>query len=108
MRESALQHAILVRWGMSPKLRLWRANVGVAFAKSGRAVRFGVIGQGDISGLVVGTGRRVEIEVKAPGGVQSAAQRAFGRMVVECGGLYLVAYEIENFSAELLDALTPP
>jgi hypothetical protein len=81
------------------RLRIWRANTGAAEVH-GRFVRFGVKGQADLSGLLR-SGRRVEIETKAPDGRLSPAQRAFGAMVTEYGGLYLVVRSV----AELLTAL---
>lgn len=70
------------------EVRIWRNNSGSA--KIGNAwVQFGVPGQGDVSGIMLG-GYRVEIEFKRPGCKQSTDQRAFQRMIEHFDGLYLL------------------
>lgn len=93
MTERDLLAAILARYGALPGARLWRSNCGVALAPNRRAVRFGVPGQGDISGIIGPNGRRLEIECKTKTGHQSERQRAFQRMIEEHGGLYILARE---------------
>lgn len=105
MSERDLVHAILSTWGAHPALRIWRANTGVGWFKDGEParktdpgaylVRFGTPGQGDISGLVLPSGRRLEIECKAARGVQSDDQKSFQRMIVNFGGLYVLARDLE-------------
>jgi hypothetical protein len=63
-------------------------------------VRFGVPGQADISGILVG-GRRLEIEVKGPTGRMSDQQRKF-RAMIECfGGLYILARSVDDVTQAL-------
>lgn len=92
--EKQLQHEILRVFGTRPDLRIWRANVGVARIGR-RVVRFGVPGQADITGILP-NGRRLEIEVKAPGGRQSEDQVNFQRMIERFGGLYVLARSLED------------
>jgi hypothetical protein len=93
--ETWLVYEILRAWGASSLLRIWRSNTGVA--KMGdRSVRFGVPGQGDISGLLL-NGRRLEIECKTAKGTQSDEQKAFQRMIEAFGGLYVLARSLEDF-----------
>ena len=74
--------------------RVRRANTGVA-QLGGRGVRFGEPGQADITGLLRG-GRRLEVEVKVPGGRQSADQLAFQQEIESFGGLYILAFDVET------------
>lgn len=87
-------YEILRALGQRSDMRVWRNNSGVAFSKN-RAVRFGVPGQGDISGIRAG-GQRIEIEVKSSIGRQSPQQRAFQAMIERFGGLYIVARRVED------------
>lgn len=92
--EKSIQNEILRVVGSRPDVRLWRANTGVAYAGT-RAVRFGVQGQADLSGIIAG-GRRLEIEVKSARGRQTPEQRAFGEMIEKFGGVYIVARSVED------------
>ena len=102
-RESDIQADILAHLGALPDVRLWRANVGVAVPvsqlccecrQSCRPVRYGVVGQADLSGIR--RGQRIEIEVKNEHGRTSEAQDRFGRMIRTHGGLYVVARSVEE------------
>jgi hypothetical protein len=112
--EAAIQHDILLalteRCG--GVCTVWRQNTGAARlpGKNGaqQLVRFGVPGQADISGLFHGSGRRLEIEVKAPGGRQSASQKRFERVVRSCGGVYLLVDNTEDAVAGVLAAAQEP
>lgn len=102
MRERDIQTAILAAIGSRPDVRLWRANTGVAIPLAhacplcrGRGVRFGVVGQADLSGIVRG-GRRLEVEVKSPTGRPSEQQVRFGNMIRSKGGIYVVARSVED------------
>jgi len=77
-------------------MRIWRQNTGKAPSWDGlRVITFGVKGGADISGLLRG-GRRLEIEVKKPGGRQSEEQKAFQRMIEGLGGLYILAFSVDD------------
>ncbi len=99
MTEKELQSAILRAFGTLPVLRLWRANVGVA-RLGRRVVRFGIPGQGDLTGILP-DGRRLEIEVKTVAGRQSPAQRRFQEMMERFHGVYILARSIEDVRREL-------
>lgn len=78
---------------------VWVVNTGAAsrldtsteIPTLGRPMHFGRIGQADISGLLPPTGRRLEVECKTGGAVQSANQKAFMADVIRGGGVYLLA-----------------
>jgi len=109
MTEKQLQNAILREFGTRPELRLWRANAGVGVAGdvgrimmlckragiSARVVSFGVPGQADLTGVVSG-GLRLEIEVKAPRGRQTADQINYQTMIRRLGGIYVLARDAED------------
>ncbi|MEN6532946.1 MAG: VRR-NUC domain-containing protein [Bryobacteraceae bacterium] len=100
--EHNIQNAILRAYGSDPRLRLWRANAGVA-SFHGRTVRFGVPGQADLTGIISHTGQRLEIEVKTETGKQSPDQRNYQAMIVRMGGLYILARSVQDVT----DALEP-
>lgn len=111
MAERDLVHLILFTWGAHPALRIWRANTGMGWFKDGEParktdrgaypVRFGTPGQGDITGLVLPSGRRLEIECKTERGRQSDDQKSFQRMIVSFGGIYLLARSLEDVDRAL-------
>lgn len=104
MREQQIQQAILAALGARKDLRIWRANTGVAYGEDGRQVRFGAPGQGDLSGILRG-GRRLELEVKAPGGRPTEQQARFGAMVNAMGGLWAVVRSVDEAVAVVEEAL---
>lgn len=101
---------ILEAWGAHPRLRLWRANVGVGWFANGEParktdtgaypVKFGIPGQADLSGVAAG-GIRLEIECKKATGRQSDEQRNFRAMIERFGGLYVLARSIADVDAAL-------
>lgn len=94
VNEKRIQNAILREFGTRPDMRVWRANVGVGFYGR-RAVRFGVAGQADLTGILP-DGRRLEIEVKAAGGRPSRDQRAYQRIIESFGGVYVLARSVDD------------
>lgn len=98
--ESWILYDILQAWGAHPRLRIWRANTGVAQIED-RSVRFGTPGQADISGLLLPHGQRLEIECKTSTGKQSPAQKSFQAMIEAFGGLYVLARRIADVDAAL-------
>ena len=82
-------------------MRLWRSSVGIGLTFDGsRVIKYGIVGQADLSGIISG-GRRLEIEVKAARGVQSIAQINFGAMITKFGGTYVVARSVADVEAVL-------
>ncbi len=107
MTESEILSATLLALGQRPDLRIWRSNTGAAKTDTGRIVRFGVKGQADISGLLRGSGRRLELEIKTDTGRQRPEQIQFQKMIEAFGGLYILArspdqavYAIEALKTE--------
>ena len=94
MTEKQLQNEILRTFGTIPRLRMWRANTGVARIEK-RVVRFGVPGQADLTGILP-EGRRLEIEVKSPTGRQTPEQRSFQGIIEKFNGVYVLARSVED------------
>lgn len=98
MLERSVENEILRVFGTRRDMRIWPAKVGRVRIK-GRVVQFGVIGQADISGLVLinGMGVRLEIECKRPdGGRVSDEQQKYGEMIKRFGGIYVVARSADD------------
>lgn len=76
-----------------PLALFWRQNTGAARAGD-RLVRFGVVGQADITGVI--RSRRVDIEVKTATGRQSIEQRAYALHIGYAGGLYILARDLDT------------
>lgn len=104
--EHSIQNAILRAYGTDQRLRLWRMNTGKA--QFGAAVvTFGVKGQADLSGILPG-GRRLEIEVKAPGKYQTQDQKNYQTMIESFGGIYIVARSVADVARVLEPILNNP
>lgn len=94
MTEQQIQNEILRTFGTDSRLRLWRANVGVACIGR-RVVRFGIPGQADLTGILPG-GVRLEVEVKADDGRQTTEQKNYQAMIEGLGGVYVLARSVKD------------
>jgi hypothetical protein len=81
----------------------WRQNTGAATAGD-RLIRFGIPGQSDITGVV--RGRRVDIEVKKPGGSQTTVQVTYELRVSQAGCLYILARSLDDVLPAIRGILT--
>ena len=85
-----------------PFIRVWRSNrvKAMAIGRGGkpRLIDAGVDGQGDISGIIggAGSGRRIELEIKAGRDRLSEAQKNFRAMILTHGGVYIEARSVED------------
>lgn len=96
--ERDIQASILLALGQEHAIcRAWRSNCGKARPLSSPevVVTYGVPGQADISGILLG-GRRLELEVKTDIGRQSAEQKRFEAMIRAMGGEYILARSVEE------------
>lgn len=102
--ERDAQRDTLLELGRALDVTVWRRTVGVFLTLDGkRRVRVGVPGEGDIGGILAPNGRAFWIEMKSRTGDQRDQQRAFERMVVDRGGVYIVSRSLE----ESLEKLAP-
>ena len=97
MSEAVLQQNIRLALGMRDDIFLFRINVGVFKPVSGNAgvVRSAPEGTPDLLG-VIKPGRAFAIEVKAPKGKQRTAQVAWQHAWEKRGGIYILAYTLED------------
>lgn len=83
-----------------PNVVVWRNNrvKAMAMGRGGkmRMISAGIDGQGDISGLVGPSGRRLEVEVKAGNDKLSEDQINFREMILAHGGIYVEARSAEQ------------
>lgn len=99
-QESTIQKEILLEFGARQDMRIWRQNTG-ALKIDDRFIRFGVPGQADITGLLIPSGRRLEIEVKKLKGAQQESQKNFEKMITKSGGVYITARSVEEVYIKL-------
>ena len=88
--ENDIRNLILEWLNLQSGVTCWRQNTGFhVFEHKGkkRAVRYGQPGQSDISGIMLPSGRRIEIEVKRPGNKPTEDQKAWMAMIREHGGI---------------------
>lgn len=104
-----------------PNIRVWRQNSGGGVAMSTvklaidamlsgnvsqavsllrRPIKFGILGGGDISGVIGPSGIRLEIEVKVKD-KQSDEQLAFHSMIANAGAVYIVAHDVEKCLSDI-------
>jgi hypothetical protein len=99
VRESVIQRTIL-DYLEAMHIFCWRQN---QVAVPGR--RFvGLPGVPDIIGILPG-GRFFGVEVKAERGKQSKAQKDFEMRVKELGGVYVLAYDVDDVLKVLAQAI---
>lgn len=72
-----------------------------------RPVQYGVIGQGDVGGWIHIDGRAIaaHIEVKIGKDTQREEQQKFEATVKRCGGIYVIARDLEGGMAALAEAI---
>ena len=105
MKESPIQREILAAFATRGDLRLWRANTGVA-RRGNQFIRFGVVGQADLTGILPG-GIRLEIETKSTTGRQTVEQRAYQQMIERFGGVYVLARSVADVQRAIGKYLRP-
>jgi hypothetical protein len=105
MRERDIQNSILREFATRDDMRLWVNPVGNAIMPDGsqRRIRFGLIGQADLTGIL-SDGRRIEIEVKNEAGIQSERQVHYQKMIEKFKGLYILARSVDDVYQMLYDA----
>lgn len=94
MSESDVVNACL-RWLKFYGCLADRHNTGAYKTEKGHYVRFGAKGAGDIIGCTP-KGRHLEIECKYGANKQSEAQLQRQQEVERRGGLYIVAYSVDD------------
>lgn len=82
------------------RVKVWRNNSGVA-RTGGRYIRYGQTGLADIIGYEVGTGRHIEIEVKAGKGKRTTEQKERIKESVKAGCIAFFAGSKQELNENL-------
>ena len=96
--ETRIQNEIRGTVNSSGLAVLFRNNVGKLPNPHGPGyIAYGLAkGSSDLIGMFIGTGKFLAIEVKSLKGVEAEHQRAWGKFVIECGGIYAVCRSAEE------------
>jgi len=99
--ENDVKKAALRLLNAHPKIKkVWRNNTGEGKARSGRRIKFGKKGSGDIIGFLV-TGEFFSCETKKPGSVASDEQIDFFVDVNDAGGLAMIIDDVTQIEVKL-------
>jgi len=77
----------------------WIGNAGMRFyeAKGKKyAIKLGPTGSPDVAGMLPPDGRFIGVETKMPGKKQTPAQKEWQIKTERAGGLYIVAYNLDD------------
>ncbi len=108
LSERDIQATVHLALGSRLDVRIFRQNTGAARTGKGAVVRFGTVGQADLSGIVMlapFVGIRLEVECKSARGRVSDEQRKWGMMIARFGGIYFVTRSAEDALAQLDSAI---
>lgn len=100
MIEAVIQRAVIAHLNTIEGVDVWRMNTGGMEDDDGNFVRFGLPGQADITGMLP-DGRRLEVEVKAPGKTLSKKQEAYRARILRRRGVYVWGSDIRRIVAEV-------
>jgi hypothetical protein len=92
------------QWLALNRIPHWRQNSGALKNARGQLVRFGKKDSADFTGIDPKTGRRLEIECKAPGESLREGQRQFLDMINRCYGIGICVHSIEELEEQLKEA----
>jgi hypothetical protein len=92
------------QWLALRRIPHWRNNSGALKNAHGQLVRFGKKDSADITGIDPKTGRRLEIECKAPGESLREGQRQFLDMINRCFGVWICVHSLEELEEQLKEA----
>lgn len=83
--------------GALPNVRVWPRVVGVGRAlKTNNVIRYGLMGESDIDGIIAPLGKRLSIEVKTGKAIRTPQQKRFAEMIIKFGGLYVLARSMDD------------
>jgi len=93
---------ILITLSQLSHVRIWANSTGIgrALTDDERVIKFGLKGSADIIGIIGDEknplGRFLAIEVKTGTGKQRPEQKAFQKMILSRGGLYILARSVKD------------
>jgi len=100
MKEKELQK-LIIEWLRWKKYFFFRNNTGAFAPRAGGFYRFGAVGSPDI--ICVVDGRFVGIECKMVGKSQSVYQKNFQENLEAAGGIYILAYNLEDVMNKFIE-----
>lgn len=103
--EAVLERLVIAHVNQLAGVRVWKMHVGSVIDPRGRKITFGVVGQADISGLFLPSGRRLEIETKVKKNRQSPEQKIWQAEIERYGGLYILARCLADAMVPICTAL---
>ena len=97
-----LVNDILFAFGSRPDVRIWKRVVGFDLVKK---IKYGIVGETDLQGIVLPNGRYLAIECKTGNAVLSKPQIKWRDMIIKFGGIYILAKSLNqaltDFEAQL-------
>ena len=134
MNESDILKKVMLSLGTKHWIKLWRNNTGSAWqgqrynlkrglkltTTSGKSfitetgdillrhahpVKFGLIGSGDIAGIIYPNGKTIYIETKYGKYKQTTYQKNFEKMIKAMGGIYIVVKDPDNVEQQILNEM---
>ena len=102
VEENKIQKQIL-EYLLALGLSAWRNN-SAGIKKGSRFIRCGIKGSADIIAVLPPNGRFLGVEVKGPGEKQSNDQETWQEELEAAGGLYILAWSLEDVIEGLRDA----
>jgi hypothetical protein len=103
VKENAVMNAVDEYLALK-RIPHWRQNSGALKNAYGQFVHFGKKGSADFTGIDPKTGRRLEIECKAPGKSLRESQRQFLDMINKCQGVGICVHSVEELEEQLKEA----
>jgi hypothetical protein len=103
--ETDYMHDLMVALGSCPNIRIWRQNTGEVVTRDRTGRPTGVFkagppnGAADLSGIVFGSGKRLEIECKRDRGKANKDQENWRAMIERAGGIHVLVH----FDSDLTD-----
>lgn len=87
--EQDFQNALMVALSRTGLVRVWRQPAGKILTKNNTAVQAAPVGAADITGVVIGSGRMLQIECKGAATSTTNEQKIWADNVTKWGAVYL-------------------
>lgn len=134
MSETETLKKVMIKLGTKDWIKIWRNNTGQAWQgkrfglkrgtrvvdemgrhitiepgdillRGAHPVNFGLIGSGDIAGIIAPKGTVIYIETKFGRYKQTEQQKRFAKMIQDMGGIYIVARDPELVESQIIDEM---
>ena len=92
---------VLFALGSREDVRAWRRDVGAVEDTNGRYVRYGIVGESDIDGIIAPYGIALSVEIKTGTGKMREQQKNWKNMKELFGGIHIEGRSVEQVIQEL-------